>query len=195
VRLKHLGFVGPGKQGRAPGSQLQNGGLELPPPLGQPEQAGRNGRGCLLPRYNADRAYPGPKLIPEDAVFAARVIQWASAIATSVFPALAGYMQANAFPKGTDGKPDPEVIDGFVPVVQEHIGILDRAVKPTGHLAGESFTVADMYLMPILAYLHTFPESAAALADTVHLLTYFQTHALRRSFLATTPPPLGELRP
>jgi len=142
----------------------------------------------------ADRAYPGAKLIPEEPVPASGIFQWASAISTSVFPSLVGYMQAHAFPQGSDGKPDGEAIRSALPGLHRQIQILDRAVQPTGHLTGESFTLADMYLMPILAYLHAFPESGAALAAATHLRSYFETHARRRSFLATTPPPLAALR-
>src|SRR5258707_12704931 len=86
----------------------------------------------------ADRLFPGPRLMPDDAKLAAKAEQWISAINTSVFPALFGYMQANAFPKGPDGKPDRAIVDGFLPAVHGHIGILDGAVASAGHLAGAS---------------------------------------------------------
>lgn len=141
-----------------------------------------------------DRSFTGPKAIPEDARLAARAVQWSSAINTNVFPALVGYMQAHSFPKGPDGKADRAVIDRFLPTVHEQIDILDRAVAPTGHLAGEIFTVADMYLMPMLAYLRNFPESGKAMVGAMNLSLYFETHAERASFRATAPPPLAELR-
>ena len=141
-----------------------------------------------------DRTHTGPKLIPDDARLAACVVQWSSAINTNVIPALLGYMQANAFPKGPNGNPDRAAIDGFLPAVRKQIDIIDRAVKQTGHLAGEVFTIADMYLMPVLAYLQSFPESGQAMTSARSLTRYFEAHAKRASFRATTPPPLAELR-
>ena len=64
----------------------------------------------------------------------------------------------------------------------------------TGHLMGETFTLADMYLMPLLAYWVIFPESGAMMATAEHLSRYYATHSLRDSFIKTTPPPMAELR-
>jgi hypothetical protein len=45
----------------------------------------------------------------------------------------------------------------------------------------------------LLAYLCTFTESSAMLAEADHLNGYFTKHAPRDSFLGTVPPPIGEL--
>jgi glutathione S-transferase len=95
----------------------------------------------------ADRAFPGPRLIPEDAKLAGKTEQWISAINTSVFPGVVGYMQAHAFPKGPGGKADAAAIAALMPSVRRHIHILDRAVDATGHLAGDDFD-AGGYLPP-----------------------------------------------
>jgi glutathione S-transferase len=141
-----------------------------------------------------DRAFCGASLIPADARVAARIVQWACAINACVLPALLGYMQANAFPKGPNEAPDAAVVAGFLPALHANVAILERAVAPTGHLAGEAFTIADMYLMPILGYLRVFPESAKAVAGATNLTQYFERHAARASFQATAPPPLAALQ-
>src|SRR5579863_2274884 len=56
-----------------------------------------------------DAVFPGPRLFPEEARAAALIRQWASAVVSNIFPALGGYLQANAFPKGPGGLPDPAV--------------------------------------------------------------------------------------
>jgi glutathione S-transferase len=71
---------------------------------------------------------------------------------------------------------------------------LNDAIAETAHLAGKTFTLADMYLMPILAYLRMFPESGKIIAKADHLVRYFATHSTRDSFVNTIPPPLAELR-
>ena len=136
-----------------------------------------------------DAVFPGPRLFPQEARAAARIRQWASAVIANIFPALGGYLQANAFPKGPDGRPDPAVINVLLPGVRTAIGSVDRAVA-SGYLAGNAFSVADMFLMPMLAYLRIFPESAAALAQSPALSRYYAQHAARPSFRATKPPPL-----
>jgi glutathione S-transferase len=134
-----------------------------------------------------DRVFDGLKLLPDDAQHAARIVQWASAISANVFPALVHYMQANAFPSGPHGTRDLGLIERLLPQVNAQLGILDAAIAEAGHLVGDSFTPADMYLMPMLAYLNVFPESAAMLAGSGNLTRYFETHAVRASFRATAP--------
>ncbi|HME39496.1 MAG TPA: glutathione S-transferase family protein [Steroidobacteraceae bacterium] len=141
-----------------------------------------------------DRKFEGPALVPDDAESAALVEQWISAINTSIFPTAVVYMQANVFPKGPNGTRDEDVVAETLPQVGRHIEILDGAVAPSGHLAGKLFTLADMYLMPMLAYLRLFPESAAMIVEASNLDRYFAQHSKRKSFAATAPPPLEELR-
>lgn len=140
----------------------------------------------------ADLAFPGPRLVPQDPRHAAQTEQWISAINTSVFPRVAGYMQANAFPKGEEGRPDAALIRSLLPDVGRTIEILGHAVA-SGYLAGDGFTLADIFLMPILAYLRMFPDSAGILRATPALTSYFDRHAMRHSFVATIPPPLSAL--
>ena len=138
-----------------------------------------------------DLTFAGPRLVPEDAKLAARTEQWISAINTSIFPRIVGYMQANAF--AGDGGPDQTKIHEMLPGVRATIEIVGRAVEPGGHLVDDDFTLADVFLMPILAYLRMFPDSAGIMRSIPALGMYFDRHARRLSFVATTPPPLSAL--
>ena len=75
------------------------------------------------------------------------------------------------------------------PQVKHEIALLDRAVAKGGFLAGDSFTFADINLMPILAYLKNFPESGGAIAGAKSLSAYFDRLAARPSFVNTIPQP------
>ena len=75
-----------------------------------------------------------------------------------------------------------------MPAVKQEIDLLDRAVAKGGFLAGDSFTFADINLMPILAYLKNFPESGSAIAAAKSLSAYFDRLAARPSFQNTAPP-------
>jgi hypothetical protein len=50
--------------------------------------------------------------------------------------------------------------------VRSKIDLLGKAVAKIGHLAGASFTYADMNLLPVLAYLSACKESSEMLANT-----------------------------
>jgi glutathione S-transferase len=140
-----------------------------------------------------DRAFPGPSLMPDEAIAAAKTEQWISAVNTSVFPSVIGYMQANAMPKGPDGHRDEAAISAALPTLRAVIEILNQAVG-SAHLAGPDFSLADIYLMPIMGYLVMFPESGEMIAASPNLARYFATNSARPSYVATTPPPMEQLR-
>jgi glutathione S-transferase len=137
-----------------------------------------------------DRSFDGPPLFPSDPRDRARAEQWVSIVNTMVDPLMIRtYLFGYFFPKTDDGKPNRAAIDGALPALREQIAILDKAVAPTGHLAGDRFSFADINLMVILAYVKMFPEGAEALAGAKSLAAYYERHAQRPSFKNTLPPP------
>ena len=137
-----------------------------------------------------DLSFPGPKLIPTDPRHAALTEQWVSLVNTRIDGTLVRtYLFNYIFPKGSDGKPDRKAIDDVTPALKEEIGLLDRAVAKGGYLAGDSFTFADINVMPILFYLQNFPEAAGAISEGKALSPYYQRLAARPSFQKTMPPP------
>jgi glutathione S-transferase len=145
-----------------------------------------------------DLTFPGPKLIPTDPRQAALTEQWVSLVNTRMDGTMIRtYLFAHIFPKTDDGAPDRKTIDGVLPALKDEIGLLDRAVAKGGYLAGNSFTFADINVMPILFYLQKFPESSAAIAAAKPLAAYYERLAARTSFQNTTPPPppLRQARP
>jgi glutathione S-transferase len=136
-----------------------------------------------------DRAFDGPQLIPSELRLAALTEQWVSLINTAIDPLLVRrYLLAYAVPKTADGKPDRALIEALLPEVRAQLALLDDAVAATNHLVGDHFTLADVYLLPILHYLKLLPESGPMLAPSTALDRYLQTHAARPSYIRTVPP-------
>ena len=136
-----------------------------------------------------DLSFPGPKLIPTDPRHAALTEQWVSLVNTKMDGTLIRtYLVSYVFPKTGDGSPDRKAIDAVVPAVKQEIDLLDRTIAKGGFLAGDSFTFADINVMPILAYLKNFPESGSAIADAKALSAYYDRLAARPSFQKTVPP-------
>jgi glutathione S-transferase len=73
--------------------------------------------------------------------------------------------------------------------MEKHFAVLDRAVTKTGHLVGDSFTLADMNLLPILFFMDKTPESRALLGQSKNLRSYYERHQARASVSDTIPPP------
>jgi len=137
-----------------------------------------------------DRSFDGPPLFPSGPRERARAEQWVSMVNTMVDPVMIRtYLFGYFFPKTADGSPNRAAIDGALPALMEQIGILDKAVAPTGYLAGDRFGFADINLMVILYYVKMFPEGAEALAGAKSLAAYYERNAQRPSFKNTIPPP------
>ncbi len=137
-----------------------------------------------------DRAFGGPKVIPDDPKQAGQVEQWVSMINTTIDPVMVrAYLLNYVFPKGPGGAPDRAAIEGALPAMRKQADILDKAVAKTGHLAGNGFTLADIDLMPILFYVRQFPEGGEIIKSTKNLEGYFAKHSARPSFKNTMPPP------
>ena len=137
-----------------------------------------------------DRTFPGPSLMPADSRLAALAEQWISLVNTAMDTTLIRtYLFHYIFPKTADRQPDRAGIAAVAPALREQIGILDKAVEKTGHLAGDQFTLADINLMPILFYVRQFPEGGEAIAAARGLAAYYDRHSARASFKNTIPPP------
>ena len=135
-----------------------------------------------------DNVFDGPKLAPSDPTIAAQVEQWVSIVNTHIDPAwVRQYLRAHFFPNTPDGSPERETIEAVLPKMEQQFATMERAVAKTGHLVGDTFTLADMNLMPILFYMGTKPESSALMQQTPTLKAYFERHMARKSVQATVP--------
>jgi glutathione S-transferase len=141
--------------------------------------------------YYIDHAFDGPPLVPRDAALGARAEEWISLVNTHIDPLLVRqYLRAYFFPGGTPGgSPDRPAIDAALPKMEPIFALLDGAVARTGHLVGDSFTLADINLLPILFYMNKTPESSAMLRRATQLDAYYQRHWGRPSVQEATPPP------
>ena len=137
-----------------------------------------------------DRAFPGPALIPADAKGAALTEQWISCVNTLIDPTcVRQYIVGYAFPGTPDGSPNRAKIDPALPLMEKQLPVLDTALAKTGHLVGDTLTLADINLFPIAFYLQRFPESKAMVQGHKHLTQFIERMLARPSVKATAPPP------
>ena len=136
-----------------------------------------------------DSAFPGPKLLPADAKQAARIEQWISLVCTTIdVTGFRPYVGAYIFPGTPDGKPDRKRVEAAWPKLESYLGMIDKAVA-SGHLVGDSFTLADAYLFPIVFYLRRMPESGRMIESAKSIVPYIERHRSRPTVRDTIPPP------
>jgi len=135
-----------------------------------------------------DRVFDGPKMIPDDPARAALVEQWVS-MGNVEFDKvmIRQYVVNYAFPK-EPGKPDMDAIKAAAKKMEPQVAILDKAVAG-GHLVGDSLTLADINILPMLFYVNRFEEGKALLGSAKNLSAYMERHFARPTFRKSGPPP------
>ena len=141
-------------------------------------------------RY-VDEAFDGPTLQPSDPTDRAAMTQWVSATIDYVYPALirnyllAGYI----FPQMAGEAPNRAAIDAALPDLEKNIGVLDGALAGRTALVGDTPTLADHILLPIVFYMNMAPESAELMGRHANLAAWLETMSARPSAQQTLPPP------
>lgn len=136
-----------------------------------------------------DKAFPGAKFIPDDAVGAATVEQWVSFGNAKVDKwIMREFVVPSVFFDKAKG-PDTAKINAALPEIEKVAKVLDTAVAKTGYLAGNGLTYADMNVLPMLTTAMGFPATKAILEKHTNLAAYIAKLSERPSFKNTAPPP------
>jgi glutathione S-transferase len=136
-----------------------------------------------------DKAFPGPKMIPEDAIGAAKVEQWVSYGNAKVEGWIVrDFVVASVFCDKAKG-PDTAKINAALPEIEKCATTLDRAVAATGYLVGDGLTYADCNVIPMLATALNFPQGQEIIGKYKNLSAYIAKLTERLSYKDTAPPP------
>jgi glutathione S-transferase len=130
----------------------------------------------------------GPTLTPGRIADRVACEQWVSAVNSYLYDTMIRrYVLQVFFPKGEGGQPDRAVIDKALAEMPAQLGALERTYERGDFLAGSALSHADLFVAPILAYLHQLPESQRLLSDMPHTRRAFGAMRQRPSFVATDP--------
>jgi glutathione S-transferase len=133
-----------------------------------------------------DESFDGPSLLGANIAKRARAEQYASLINCHAYDAMVRrYVLQYVFAR--NNAPDRAVIDKAVPEIKSLLAVFDRAYGPRNTLAGDTVTLADLLLAPIVFYLGKFPESKALLAGVPNVSRAHAWITERPSFKATAP--------
>jgi len=140
-----------------------------------------------ITRY-LDEAFQGPPLQPADIVARAHMNQWISSVEDYIYEWMVRrYLLQYLFPSGEDGTPDRSTIDASTEVIQKQLAVIDAAYGGRQFLIGESQTLADLFLLPILSYLKEMPEGSRMMAELPNIGIAWSAAAGRDSFKRTAP--------
>ncbi len=132
-----------------------------------------------------DATLPGKKLTPSSAIERAHMERWISMINAYCYQTMSREL---VLPRFGLRKVDDSVINDAVAESERQARIADGELAQRPYLAGESLSIADLFLAPIIAYLLVFPDMQERLAPLAHLQKWFAQVSARDSFKATEPP-------
>ncbi|MEM7253393.1 MAG: glutathione S-transferase family protein [Pseudomonadota bacterium] len=132
----------------------------------------------------------GPALVPADAKEAAVVNQWSAIAATAIDQTFVRqYMLGYLFPRKDDnGDIIRTEIDRAVKRFPKTFAMIEGAMGD-GYFGSGQFSLADCFLIPILAGLANFPEGKEQLDASSTVTDYVARMNERESVKSTTPPP------
>lgn len=122
-----------------------------------------------------DNQWNQARLQPADPFLRAQVDQWCAAISLYVDKAIVrNYLLEFLLPKGENGSVRTEVAAAAMPEIIAVVALLEQQLAERDYLVGDSFTLADIMLAPILHYLAGAPHNADLLSQQSPLRRYLQ---------------------
>jgi glutathione S-transferase len=140
-----------------------------------------------ITRY-VDRAFAGPSLQPAEMRALARMDQIIGIVDSYAYWPLVRqvYVHAVGLPRrGQAG--DPEEIASGLAAAAKALAALEGLAADAAFLVGPALSLADLHLLPMIAYFTEAPEGAALLARHPRLDNWFARLKTRPSFAATDP--------
>lgn len=141
-----------------------------------------------IARY-IDEAFSGPKLQPSDVKARAEMNKWISA--SNAY--LDGYFTRQVMfermvkPRFFNQPPDEATIARAMPEAQKHFEVLDAELGKRTWLAGNEFSLADMFVAPIIFYAPMCPEGQQLMKGKANIEKWFGRVSTRKAFGATAP--------
>ena len=120
-----------------------------------------------------DSFFDGPSLQPENPLGRAMMFQWISAINDYVYDMMVRKCVSERFVKPMRGlEPDEAVIAEALPAIQSQLDVLDAGLSCGDYLCGDTLSLADLFLGPVLTYFAATPEGKAHLPERARLAAW-----------------------
>lgn len=143
-----------------------------------------------ISRY-VDEAFTGPKLQPADLRQRARMNQVMSVIDSYVYgPTVQKVVIQRLVVPLMGGQPDSAVVNEAMPAVERGFAAIETLIGGNAFLAGPALSLADLHLIPVVAYLAATPEAAGVFAKNPGLKRWWE-RASAMSSVRKTAPKLG----
>src|SRR5690349_14082759 len=120
-----------------------------------------------------DAKLPGNKLTPSDLPSLGRMEQWLSVEQSYFSPHCMVIVMEMFFKPMRGGKPDLDKVSKARDETARTLDVVDRALMTQAHLAGDTFSLADISWMPYLQYLSATPHGSL-ITERPHVKSWWQ---------------------
>lgn len=139
-----------------------------------------------------EKAFAGPKLLPDDIQKRALVHQWISALNAYFYPSIVFALIHERLVFTELGiTPDENVIADALPKIAQCLRVMQSTLETRGFLADDQVTMADYFLLPTITALTVVPEGQTLLRGFVRVNEWLVQMSELESviaFRATLPP-------
>jgi glutathione S-transferase len=138
-------------------------------------------------RY-VDEAFEGPALQPCDAKTRARMNQAIAVLESYTYrPVISETVIPRVVVPMLGGTTDEAAVAAAQPAVALAVRVLDGYLSRSGFFAGDGFSLADAFCVPVIHYLSQVPEGQAVLGGAGALMAWLERMDARASVRATLP--------
>ena len=135
-----------------------------------------------------DEAFPGPALMPSTPFERVRVNQVMSIVDSYGYPAsITNIFIPRVLVPSLGGETDETQVEAAKPQAALFLQEINRMLAGSSYFGGETVSLADLYVLPVLTYLQATPEGQALLAATPHLVAWIGRMNERSSVQAVMP--------
>ncbi|MDH3701713.1 MAG: glutathione S-transferase family protein [Alphaproteobacteria bacterium] len=141
-----------------------------------------------ITRY-IDQVFDGPALQPSDARACARMSQWISAHNHYYIATIARELLLPRLLYPSQGiEADEDKIAQAMPDIEHQLSVADQTLSQSPYLAGDALSLADLFVIPIFAYLEMTPEGDRLRDPYPAVERWREAMKARPSFAATAAP-------
>lgn len=140
-----------------------------------------------------DDVFDGPPLVPDEPRARARAFQWVSATLDYLYPTMIRKLVFERLVAKFEGRaPNEALVKEGLPEITRQVGVLQETLDRTPYLAGESMTIADMFLLPIAFYV-SFTAEGQRIMDGAPALGEWLARMSAEPCAEATMPPVDKL--
>jgi glutathione S-transferase len=128
-----------------------------------------------------DFKYDHSSLTPQDHKSRAKMEQWTSLEQSYLEPAAGKIFQQRVMAPIRKQTPDQSAIQAGLQGVRQFLGLLDQQLRTDAYVAGEQFSLADIFLMPYHDFL-SFSQEATIFYEFPHVTRWWERVQNRSSW-------------